>query len=252
MLRTIGAALRTLVMAPLFFFYTLFVSAKANRIIRGGGDGPALDPIARRWAERFVNVPPIDLTVEGLDNIDPSEQYIVVSNHLSNLDIPVAVHALQPIKTRFISKAEVARIPIFGLAAQHAGVVMVDRDTVRSNHEALNTAIRQSMDEGNSILVFAEGTRSRSGEMGKFHRGAARIALATGKDILPIVIHGTRELNPPGSPVIYPGEVTVRVLPPISTEGMTTQDVPAVTDEVRAQIKKNYDEMSGPNGTHQS
>jgi 1-acyl-sn-glycerol-3-phosphate acyltransferase len=243
MLRTAAAAVRTLVLAPLFFIYTLFVSAEANRIARRGEGGAAIDPIARRWAHRFIQVPPIDLTVEGLENIDLTEQYIMVSNHQSNLDIPVAVHAL-PLATRFISKQEVARIPIFGRAAQEAGVVMVNRESVRSGHEALNQAIGKSMDEGNSILIFAEGTRSRTGEIGTFRKGAARIALATGKDILPIVIHGTYALNPPGSPIIYPGEVTVRVLPPLSTDGMTTQQVPAVTDELRRQIAENYDELA--------
>jgi 1-acyl-sn-glycerol-3-phosphate acyltransferase len=252
MLRTLGAGLRTFLAAPAFVVYTLIESANVNRVAKRDPDDATdqIDVIARRWTKRFIDIPPITLNVEGLENVDPNEQYIVVSNHLSNFDIPVAVRAL-PIRARFISKQEISKFPLFGDAAVNAGVVMIDRKATRSSHAALNRAIAESLGLGHSILVFAEGTRSRTGEMQKFRRGAARIALATGVDILPIVIHGTYEVNPPGSPVVYPGEVTVRILPPIPVEGMTTPDVPALTDKIRAQISANYDEMHSA-AQHQS
>jgi 1-acyl-sn-glycerol-3-phosphate acyltransferase len=127
---------------------------------------------------------------------------------------------------------------------------MIDREATRSRHEALNEAVAKSIHKGYSILLFAEGTRSRTGEMGDFHRGAARIALTTGLDILPIVIFGTYDVNPPGSPVIYPGEVTVRILPPISLDGLAKSETKAITDDVRELISKNFEEMSA--AQHQS
>jgi 1-acyl-sn-glycerol-3-phosphate acyltransferase len=252
MLRTLGAAVRSFVAAPLFILYTIVESARANHAARTDPEHAAdrINEIAQRWTRRFLSIPPITLTVQGLENVEADEQYIVVSNHLSNFDIPVTVRALPP-RTRFISKQEIAKIPLFGDAAVNAGVVMIDREATRSNHQALNDAIKKNLGLGYSILVFAEGTRSRTGEMQEFRRGAARIALATGVDILPIVIHGTYEVNPPGSPVVYPGEVTVRILPPIAVEGMTTPDVPALTDKIRAQISANYDEMHSA-AQHQS
>lgn len=252
MLRTLGAGLRTFLAAPVFVVSTLIESANVNRVAKRNPDDATdrIDVIARRWTKRFIDIPPITLNVEGLENVDPNEQYIVVSNHLSNFDIPVAVRAL-PIRARFISKQEISKFPLFGDAAVNAGVVMIDRKATRSSHAALNRAIAESLGLGHSILVFAEGTRSRTGEMQEFRRGAARIALATGVDILPIVIHGTYEVNPPGSLVVYPGEVTVRILPPIPVEGMTTPDVPALTDKIRAQISANYDEMHSA-AQHQS
>lgn len=253
MLRTLGAGLRTFLAAPAFVVYTLIESANVNRAAkRDPVTAPdRIDVIARRWTKRFIDIPPITLNVEGLENVDPNEQYIVVSNHLSNFDIPVTVRAL-PIRTRFISKQEISKFPLFGDAAVNAGVVMIDRKATRSNHAALNRAITESLGQGHSILVFAEGTRSRTGEMQEFRRGAARIALATGVDLLPIVIHGTYEVNPPGSPVVYPGDVTVRILPPISVEGMATSDVPALTKEVRRQIAENYADMAAAAAPHQS
>ena len=244
MLRTIGAGLRTLLLAPIFLADTMITAARANRIARGGIDHDRINELANGWSRRFTRVPPIDITVEGTEHIDPDRQYIVVSNHLSNFDIPVAVQALQPLRTRFIAKIEVSKIPIFGEAAVHAGAVMVDRDSVRSSHETLNREVKKSLANGHSILVFAEGTRSRTGEMSDFRRGAARLALATGTDILPIVIHGTFEVNPPGSPVVYPGAVTVRVLPPISVDDLSSQDVKAITDELRRLIGEHYDRLS--------
>jgi 1-acyl-sn-glycerol-3-phosphate acyltransferase len=252
MLRTLGAGLRTFLAAPVFIIYTIIESAVARWILRTDKENALerTERLAQRWTRRFMSIPPISLSVEGLDNVEPGEQYIVVSNHLSNFDIPVTVRAM-PFRTRFIAKHEIGKVPLFGKAAEGVGVVMIDRDSVRSNHEALNQAIKQSLDDGNSILVFAEGTRSRTGEMQEFRRGAARIALATGMDILPIVVHGTFEVNPPGSPVVYPGEVTVRILPPISIDGYTAQDVRALTDEVRSTILQNFEEMAAAK-QHQS
>lgn len=244
MLRTLGAALRTAVMAPYFFIRTLWISASANRVARKGKDVDAINDLAEQWVHEFLKVPPLHITVEGLENIDPGEVYIVVSNHLSNFDIPVAVEALKPLRVRFVSKIEVSKIPIFGAAAVNSGAVMLDRAAARKNHDHLNQEVAKSLADGLSILVFAEGTRSRTGEMGEFRRGAARLALAAGVDILPIVIHGTYEVNPPGSPLIYPGEVTVRVLPPISMEGLGSADVRAITDDLRRLIGEHYDELS--------
>lgn len=252
MLRTLGAAVRSFVAAPVFILYTILESARANRIARTDPEHAQdrIEEIAQRWTRRFMDIPPITLTVEGLENAERGEQYIVVSNHLSNFDIPITIQAM-PFRTRFISKQEIGRIPLFGKAARNTGVVMIDREATRSNHAALNEAIKESLGLGYSILVFAEGTRSRDGEMQEFRRGAARIALATGVDILPIVIHGTYEVNPPGFPVAYPGEVTVRILPPIPVEGMATQDVPALTDEVRRQISEAYEKLDAER-QHQS
>lgn len=252
MLRTLGAGLRSFVAAPLFIIYTMVVSARANWAARTDPEHAQdrIEEIAQRWSRRFISIPPITLTVEGQENVEPGKQYIVVSNHMSNFDIPVALRAM-PIRTRFIAKQEIAKIPVFGKAAENTGVVMINREATRSNHAALNHAIADSLGLGYSILVFAEGTRSRTGEIQEFRRGAARIALATGVDILPIAIHGTYDVNPPGSPVVYPGEVTVRILPPISVEGKARSDVPALTDEVRTQIMSNYEEMDAER-QHQS
>jgi 1-acyl-sn-glycerol-3-phosphate acyltransferase len=244
MLRTLSAALRTAVMAPYFFFRTMVISAKANRVARKVSDVDAINSLAEQWVREFNRVPPLRITVEGTENIDPDQVYIVVSNHLSNFDIPVAVEALKPLRVRFISKIEVSRVPVFGAAAVNAGVVMLDRGAARKNHDHLNQEVGKSLADGLSILVFAEGTRSRTGEMGDFRRGAVRLALAAGVDILPIVIQGTYEINPPGSPLIYPGAVTVRVLPPVSLNGMSSSDVPAVTDELRRVIGEHYDELA--------
>ncbi len=244
MLRTLGAGLRTVLLAPAFLGYTMYISAKVNRLAKQAPNHDAINEIAENWTKRFTEIPPITIAVEGTEHIDSDRQYIVVSNHQSNFDIPVAVQALDPLRTRFISKIEVSKIPIFGKAAINAGVVMLDREAARANHEHLNQEVAKSLAAGHSILLFAEGTRSRTGEMGKFRRGAARLALAAGVDILPVVIHGTRDVNPPGSLVIYPGEVTVRILPPVSMEGVTSQNVREVTDDLREQIVKHHAEMS--------
>ncbi len=250
MLRTLRAALRTVVLTPLFLIHTMRISAKVNRIGKRDRSSPQIEAIAQEWARRFIQIPPIALTVEGVEHVDPGARYIVVSNHRSNFDIPVVVRAM-PFPTRFISKQEVSKIPIFGKAAVTAGVVMIDRQTARAGHQALNRLVVESFELGYSILLFAEGARSRTREMGRFHRGAARIAIATGTDILPIVIAGTFDVSPPGSALIYPGEVTVRILPPVDLTGATQQDVASITDDLRSQIGSAFEDMTAEQ-QHQS
>ncbi|GMQ85930.1 MAG: hypothetical protein BMS9Abin07_1500 [Acidimicrobiia bacterium] len=243
MLRTLRAALRTVVMTPLFLIHTMVVSARLNRVGKRDRSSPEIEAIAQEWARRFIRIPPITLTVEGLEHVDPEARYIVVSNHRSNFDIPVVLRTM-PFPTRFISKQELAKIPIFGKAVVASGAVMIDRQTGRTTYESLNAAVIESFELGYSILLFAEGTRSRTGEMGKFHRGAARIAIATGTKILPIVIAGTFDVSPPGSVLIYPGEVTVRILPPVDVADATALDAASITDDLRSQIEANFEDMT--------
>jgi len=242
MVRTARAAIRTIVLVPLFFFYTLAQAAHVLRIGKRNRNSPKIERVLQTWSRLFLQIPPIEMTVEGREHVDPGARYVVVSNHISNFDIPVLFRAiLTPI--RFLAKKELYKIPLFGPGMDVAGIVKVDRGGVRSSREAISEAARETYQRGYSLLVFAEGTRSRNGEMTDFRTGAVRIARDNEADLLPVVVSGSFDINPPGSKLIYPGRVRVKILPPIPSANIEPADIHEVTDQIRSDMGKVYDEL---------
>ncbi len=242
MTQMLVAAARTFTLVPLFFLYTLVRAVEIMAIGRRKLDSPKIERIIQRWSELFLRIPPISFSVEGAERVDPGRHYIVVSNHVSNFDIPVLFRAI-PTPIRFLAKKELYKIPFLGPGMDAAGIVKVDRSGTRSAREAISAAARETYRRGYSLLVFAEGTRSRTGDMADFRKGAARLAIDNGADLLPVVISGTYDVNPPGSIFIYPGTVRVRILDPIPTSGSTAQDITPLTNALHDQMYAVYEEM---------
>ncbi|MGI9667003.1 MAG: lysophospholipid acyltransferase family protein [Acidimicrobiia bacterium] len=221
---TVTAAVRTVVLVPLFFLYSLVL---ASMVVVYGWINPAA-PIHNRlvnhWASVFLMLPPCRLHISGLENVDPSTRYIVASNHLSQFDIPLLFKVL-PIDGRFLSKKEVFKVPIIGSAMRTIGIVEIDREGgAKSSREAINEGVKVAAERGYSFIVFPEGTRSTTSDLLPFKKGAFRIAIDTQLPLLPVVIEGTDRISRPGSKFFYGGDVYVRILPPIATAGMTNKD----------------------------
>jgi 1-acyl-sn-glycerol-3-phosphate acyltransferase len=137
--------------------------------------------------------------------------WVFLANHQSVLDIPVLLASL-PVPARFLAKRSLFRIPVFGQAIAVAGFVPVDRGDRARAGEAFASAIRQ-LQRGSSVLVFPEETRSTTGRVLPFKRGALLMALRAGVPMVPVGIAGTREVQPKGSLRVRPGTVTVRFGP---------------------------------------
>ncbi|MGI9642264.1 MAG: lysophospholipid acyltransferase family protein [Acidimicrobiia bacterium] len=244
MITTATAALRTIILVPLFFLYTLVL---AVLVLISGAINPASpfhDTLVNHWASMFLRIPPVQVHIEGIDNVDPDKRYVVASNHLSQFDIPLLFHVL-PLHGRFLSKKEVFRIPLVGRAMRTIGIIEIDRQAGGgSSRRAINAGVQVAAERGYSLLIFPEGTRSRDGNLLPFKKGAARIAIDTQLPLLPVVLEGSDRISTPGSKVIHPGHVNVRILDPIETEGMTNKDnLNPVMDQLEQSITDNYLEM---------
>jgi 1-acyl-sn-glycerol-3-phosphate acyltransferase len=243
MVRTSRAAVRTFVLVPLYFIYTLAQSVHVIWIGKRNRDSPKIEQTLQAWARLFLRIPPVEITVEGSEHVESGRRYVVVSNHISNFDIPVLFVAI-PTPIRFLAKKELYKIPFFGTGMDVAGIVKVDRGGTISTYEAINVAARETYRRGYSLMVFAEGTRSRTGEMAEFRTGAVRIARNNEADLLPVVISGSFGINPPGSPLIYPGRVRVRILPPVTSTDIKPGEIRSVTNELRTNMGAVYDELN--------
>jgi len=223
MTRTVTAALRTFVLVPVFFIYTLASSAI---IVVYGAFRPASpihDRIVKRWSYFFLKIPPVRYEIDGIDKVDPAQRYIVASNHLSLFDIPMLFYAL-PLHGRFVSKKEIFKIPLVGRAMRTIGIIEVDRSSGSSSRRTISEGVKIAADRGYSLIVFPEGTRSRDGELLRFKKGAFRIAIDTGLPLLPVVIEGTDRISRAGSRLFFPGRARVVVLDPIETKDMTNKE----------------------------
>lgn len=243
MLASVVATVRTFVLVPLFFLFTL---ACAGFIIVYGAIRPASpihDRILDLWSNLFLRIPPVRVTTEGRELIDPNTRYVVVSNHLSLFDIPLLFHVL-PINGRFVSKKELFRIPLVGRAMRTIGIIEVDRAAGGSSRQAINDGVKVAAERGYSLIVFPEGTRSESATMLPFKKGAFRIAIDTGLPILPVVLEGTDRVSKPGSKVYHPGRAQVVVLPPVETANLTNRDdLTSLMKTTEAAIAETYDSL---------
>jgi len=247
MIRTVLAGLRTFIGVPLFFVYTLIL---ALVIIIYGAFRPASpvhDRIVRHWSYVFLKIPPVHVEVEGIDKIDPVKRYIIVSNHLSQFDIPLLFWVL-PIRGRFLSKMEVFKIPLVGRAMRTIGIIEIDRASGTSSRRAIAEGVEVAAERGYSLIVFPEGTRSTTGEFLPFKKGTFRIAIDTGLPIVPVVIDGTQFINRPGSKIFRPGTARVVVCDPIETSGLTNKDnLNDLVDTVEATMNETYERMRADN-----
>lgn len=241
--RTLLAGIRTFVLVPLFFIVTLGFALTIITVGFFRPASPALDRMLNVWAMLFLKVAPVHVESSGLGKIDPSQRYVVASNHLSLFDIPLLMHSL-PLPGRFLSKKEVFKIPLVGRAMRTVGIIEINREKGGSSRQAINEGVQIAAERGYSLLIFPEGTRSTEGTMLPFHKGAFRIAIDTGLPLLPVVIEGTDRVNRSGSRVFFPGRATIRVLDPIETADMTNKDnLRPLATQVEADMNAAYSDL---------
>jgi len=191
--------------------------------------------VARAWARFLLWVSGVQVKVEGLDKIAPEGSYVFVSNHLSYMDTPVVLANI-PVQFRFMAKRGLFQIPLLGTHLARAGHVPVPRDDPRAAVKAMTTAAQIIRERGISLLIFPEGGRTHDGALQPFKEGAAYIAIRAGVPLVPIALHGTREILPYGSSQVRSGAVTMRIGEPVATSDAKLRDRERLTAELRSRI----------------
>ena len=166
----------------------------------------------------------------GTRPADPRRPYVVVSNHESFSDILLLSHL--PWEMKWLSKAEIMRIPFLGWCMRLAGDIPIWRGKVDSARDAMARSL-EVLKRRVSVLIFPEGTRSMGDEMLPFKDGAFRLAITAGVPVLPLVVTGTKNALAKHDWRMNPADATVTVLEPIETTGLTLDDVGALKERVR-------------------
>jgi 1-acyl-sn-glycerol-3-phosphate acyltransferase len=157
--------------------------------------------------------------VIGQEHIPQNNNFIIVCNHQSHIDIVILIASF-PNKFAFIAKKELSKIPFLGWDLKLQGHVLVDRKNARSAVRLLDT-LESHINNGKTLFFFPEGTRSIDGTIGKFKKGAFQLAVKTGTQILPCHIDGTFHILKKKSFLMKPHDITLTIGKPIKVEKQT-------------------------------
>ncbi len=188
---------------------------------------------ARGWARCLLWVSGITVEVRHPECFPRGRSVVVAANHESFCDIVVLLACL-PFQARFLAKRSIFRVPVLGWSIAAAGFVPVDRGDRTRGAAALDAALKRLRD-GRSVVIFPEETRTRTGELLPFKKGAALLALRSGLPLLPLGLAGTRRILPPGSLLMSPGRAVVCVGETIEPEPMHRKDL---TERLRQEVER--------------
>jgi len=190
--------------------------------------------VAANWGKIIAWLTPVFVTVEGTENLDTNLTYVVVCNHQSQYDI-FLVYGWLNLDLKWVMKAEIRKIPGVGIGCEKAGHIFVDRGNPEQARKAVSEALERVRD-GVGILFFAEGSRSITGKLRPFKKGAFRLAASQGLPILPITIVGTRDIQRPKSMLITPGKARLVIHPAIEVKGDDPQEIRELMTQTRDAI----------------
>jgi 1-acyl-sn-glycerol-3-phosphate acyltransferase len=177
----------------------------------------------------------ISFRVVGAERIPRDRAAVYCANHQSNIDPPVLFRALHP-RMHILYKHEIDQIPILARAFRLGGFIPINRLNRESAMRSIEAGAK-SLREGNSFLIFPEGTRSRTDDLLPFKKGGFVMAIKGQAPIVPVAIQGGRAAMRKGSWIIRPVHVTIAVGRTVETAGVPLEDRDEVIRRVRHEIE---------------
>ena len=179
--------------------------------------GNFLDLAPKLWARIALRAAGVDVVLHGLEHVPEGEPHIYVSNHVSWFDV-LALAAALP-HYRFVAKAEIFGVPIFGRGALAVGTIPIERENRKAAFESYKVAADR-IREGASVVVYPEGTRGREYALRPFKKGPFVLAIAAKAPVVPVLVFGAREVMRKGSFRVHSNTVHVHFLESVETEGL--------------------------------
>jgi 1-acyl-sn-glycerol-3-phosphate acyltransferase len=237
-LRTIFAVITAFIVTTVLGLTTIIAG------VLGVEDKPngIYDKIPRWWSRSVMWAAGIKVRVHGLENGDDTEPRIFASNHVSWFDVAALAKVLP--RYKFVAKAELFKVPIFGRAMRAAGMVEIQRDNRKAAFGAYEVAAER-IRQGNSVVVFPEGTRGHAYPLRPFKKGPFVLAIAAGVPIVPIIVHGTIEIMRKGSFRVHPGTIDIHLLEPVSTTTVDYDHREALMQTVRTRMANAMRDLYG-------
>jgi 1-acyl-sn-glycerol-3-phosphate acyltransferase len=201
----------------ILFKIALFTTFRTIKVVLRGilnkQQGDYFYEETKLWANELLQSTKTKIIIKGIDNLNFNETYIYIANHTNLLDIPILIKALANDKINFIYRESLQKVPVLGFALKHSPFIPIVRENIKiTNMEQANNILQNS----GSVIIFPEGTRSKTGNIAKFKRGAFMLAMMSNKKIVPIAISGVEKITTPDKAfTINQGKVIVEICPPI-------------------------------------
>lgn len=189
------------------------------------------------WARVACWLTPVLAFVEGKENIEKRKSYIIVANHQTGWDI-FLLYGYLPIDFRWLMKKELRKVPFIGYASEKVGHIFIDRSSPRAAIKSLEEA-KGKLVNGNSVVIFPEGTRSRGKEMRPFKKGAFKLAFELDLDILPVTIVNSYKIKRKGFFNIVPARAGLVIHPAIKTSSYQN-NLEDIMRDVRQVLESGY------------
>lgn len=210
----------------------LFFVVMLSLLMRGGGN--AVHSIGAFWCRIILKLSGVRVTVKGMNNLPKEGPVIMLSNHQGAFDIPV-LQAYIPMQFRWVAKKSLFRIPVVGWSMRFAGYIGIERENVGEALKSLDNAAGK-IKSGTSVIIFPEGTRSETGRLLPFKKGAFMLAAKSGVPVVPVAVSGTKDIMKKGGYSITPAEVTVAIGRPFSAEGVGLTELRTMTKEAITEL----------------
>ena len=232
---TLIAAVRSALTYLVVSLYVLIAGPIALAIVVPLGLQSVLYKMGHAGVWLALSLAGIRYRVTGREWVPQGRAVVYCSNHESNVDPPVLFEALHR-RLHVLFKAELRKLPILGRVMEAGGFVAVERDRREASMASIERAAA-SIRDGNSFLIFPEGTRSRTDQLLPFKKGGFIMALKAQAPIVPVAISGGRTAMQRGSAIVRPVDVRVRIGEPVETSGMSLDDRDELIAVVRQRIE---------------
>lgn len=218
---------------------TIIIAALLRVRDRPGG---VYDKVPRWWSKSMLWAAGVKLRVHGWENAGSGDPRIFAANHVSWFDVP-ALAAVLP-RYKFVAKAELFKVPMFGGGIRAAGMIEIQRDNRKAAFGAYDVAA-QKIQSGNSVVVYPEGTRGYDYRLRPFKKGPFVLAIAAGVPIVPIILHGTIEILKRDSLWVHPGTIDIHLLEPVPTADVPYDRRDELMAKVRGRMAEAMRELYG-------
>ncbi|MHC4956896.1 MAG: lysophospholipid acyltransferase family protein [Planctomycetota bacterium] len=237
--------MRSIVSAVWTVLLTIFCGIASTLVWPFSPSGRASGAVVRFWSRAMLWGMGVKLDVDDRHG-DADGASIVVPNHSSLLDIP-ALSAGMPIPVLFVSRPFFFKIPFMGWGMYAAGHVSLDPKRPRQAARVLD-GLKPRFDRGQSLVLFAEGTRSPDGRLQEYKRGPMQTAIKNSVPVIPVYVRGSADLLPKKSLWPRPGRIALTVGEPIPTDGLSLPDSKSLCRQVEAWAREQQRLADGSGG----